>query len=49
MLKKQLAETFPTDMDRYVHGKTDFLLGILRESAFPEDVLTAIGDANRVR
>ena len=49
MLKKQLAETFPTDMDRYIHGKTNFLVGILRESGFPEDVLAAISDANRMK
>jgi GrpB-like predicted nucleotidyltransferase (UPF0157 family) len=45
-LKKQLAEMFPTDMDRYVQGKTDFLVAILRESGFSENALTAISDAN---
>lgn len=49
MLKKKLAETFPTDMDRYIHGKTDFLVGILRECEFPEEVVAAIGDANRMK
>jgi GrpB-like predicted nucleotidyltransferase (UPF0157 family) len=49
MLKKRLAETFPTDMDKYIQGKTDFLVGILRESGFPGHVLTAISDANRMK
>lgn len=48
-LKKRLAETFPTDVDRYVSGKTDFLLGVLRESGFPGEVLAAIGQANRIK
>ena len=29
-LKKQLAAEFPTDIDRYVAGKTDFVLAALR-------------------
>jgi GrpB-like predicted nucleotidyltransferase (UPF0157 family) len=29
-LKKQLAAQFPTDIDRYVAGKTDFVLAALR-------------------
>jgi len=49
MLKKRLAKTFPTDMDRYVHGKTDFLVRILQESGFPNDALAAIADANRMK
>ena len=31
-LKKQLAERFPDDIDRYVLGKTDFVLDILRRA-----------------
>jgi GrpB-like predicted nucleotidyltransferase (UPF0157 family) len=46
-LKKHLAERSPMDVDGYIAGKTDFLLGMLREAGFPEDVLTAIGEANR--
>jgi GrpB-like predicted nucleotidyltransferase (UPF0157 family) len=49
MLKKRLADTFPTDMDRYIQGKTDFLVRILQESGFPNDVLAAITDANRTK
>jgi GrpB-like predicted nucleotidyltransferase (UPF0157 family) len=29
-LKKQLAAQFPTDIDKYVAGKTDFVLATLR-------------------
>jgi len=46
-LKKQLAEQFPTDRDRYIAGKTDFILAALREAGLPNDVLTAIDDGNR--
>lgn len=47
MLKKRLAALSPADMDKYVAGKTDFLLGVLREAGFPEHALSAIGEANR--
>jgi GrpB-like predicted nucleotidyltransferase (UPF0157 family) len=49
MLKKRLAEQFPEDVDGYTGGKTDFLLGVLREAGFPESVLTSIGDVNRTK
>jgi GrpB-like predicted nucleotidyltransferase (UPF0157 family) len=48
MLKKRLAEHFPTNEDKYTEGKTDFLLRVLREAGFPDSVLTSISDANRV-
>jgi GrpB-like predicted nucleotidyltransferase (UPF0157 family) len=46
-LKKQLAEQFPTDIEGYIAGKTDFLLEILRSAGFPDVALLAIRDANR--
>jgi GrpB-like predicted nucleotidyltransferase (UPF0157 family) len=46
-LKKQLAQKFPTDMENYVAGKTDFLLEILRGAGFSDADLRAIGNANR--
>jgi GrpB-like predicted nucleotidyltransferase (UPF0157 family) len=49
MLKKRLAGRFPTDVDRYIDGKTDFLLGVLREAGLPSHALTAIDDANRMK
>jgi len=48
-LKKQLAEQFPTDIDSYVAGKTDFLLDVLRSAGFRDPVLLIIRDANRMR
>jgi len=48
MLKKRLAEHFPTNVDKYTEGKTDFLLRVLRETGFPDSVLTSISFANRV-
>jgi GrpB-like predicted nucleotidyltransferase (UPF0157 family) len=46
-LKKQLAEQFPTDIEGYIAGKTDFLLEILRSAGFPDVALLTIRDANR--
>ena len=46
-LKKQLAEQFPADMDRYGAGKTAFLLEVLAREGFAEADLRAIRDANR--
>ncbi|MGH9935076.1 MAG: GrpB family protein [Blastocatellia bacterium] len=46
-LKKRLAHEFPNDIESYVDGKTDFLLGILREAGLPSDRLKAIEIANR--
>lgn len=48
-LKKQLAQQFPDDMDKYIEGKTELLLSILRNASFPEPELNAIRDANRAR
>ena len=46
-LKKDLAEKFPTDIDSYVEGKTDFLLDVLRAAGFSDGVLEDIRAANR--
>lgn len=46
-LKKELAERFRTDRDRYMAGKTDFVMAVLRAAGLPDGVLTAIDDANR--
>lgn len=47
-LKKQLAVTFPTDIDRYVDGKTDLILTILQQGSFSPEQLAAIQAANRL-
>jgi GrpB-like predicted nucleotidyltransferase (UPF0157 family) len=47
-LKKQLAAQFPTDINRYIAGKTDFLSRILQSAGFSDAVLVAIREANAV-
>jgi GrpB-like predicted nucleotidyltransferase (UPF0157 family) len=46
-LKKHLAGEFRNDIDGYVDGKTDFILGILRAQGLGPGDLDAIGEANR--
>lgn len=46
-LKKHLAQQFPYDIVNYIAGKTDLLLGILREQGLPAERLAAIERANR--
>lgn len=48
-LKQHLAKQFPTEVDGYSEGKTDFLLEILGEAGLPDDALRAIADANRTK
>lgn len=46
-LKKELADKYPTNMQNYIAGKTDFLLQILRHAGFCDSDLGAIRDANQ--
>jgi len=46
-LKTRLAREFPQDIDSYVAGKTDLILGILREQGLAAERLAAIERANR--
>ncbi|MEP7362129.1 MAG: GrpB family protein [Acidobacteriota bacterium] len=46
-LKKELAVLFSHDIDRYVEGKTEFILAILAQQGFSTDRLEAIRRANR--
>jgi GrpB-like predicted nucleotidyltransferase (UPF0157 family) len=46
-LKKRLALESPHDIDHYVEGKTDFILGILRAAGFSPARLDAIERVNR--
>jgi len=46
-LKKRLAREFTDDIDRYVYGKTDFVLGILRAAGLTPEQLAAIERVNR--
>ncbi len=45
-LKKELARKYPDDIDAYVEGKSSFLLEILEKSAFSQDELKEIEQAN---
>ncbi len=46
-LKKQLAERFAHDINRYVEGKTDFILSILSQYGFSAASLDSIRRANQ--
>jgi GrpB-like predicted nucleotidyltransferase (UPF0157 family) len=48
-LKKQLAENFPTDIEGYIEGKTDFLVEMLRSAGLSDTDLQTIRDVNRKR
>lgn len=47
VLKKALANRFPGDIDRYVLGKTDFVLEILRRAGLTAEQIDQIGRDNR--
>ena len=46
-LKKKLASQFPHDIDSYIDGKTDLILGILQQQGFSSERLAVIERANR--
>jgi len=46
-LKKQLAARFTHDIDGYIDGKTDTILGILRMAGFQSEELEKIARVNR--
>lgn len=46
-LKKTLAAQFRHDIDAYLDGKTDLILGVLHEVGFSRDQLDAIERTNR--
>jgi GrpB-like predicted nucleotidyltransferase (UPF0157 family) len=47
-LKASLARRFPTDMDSYIDGKTDFVLRILAAIGLSEKELAAIRSINQM-
>ncbi|MEM6253572.1 MAG: GrpB family protein [Cyanobacteria bacterium P01_D01_bin.156] len=47
-LKKQLSDKFPHDIDRYIEGKTDFIVRALKEQGISLDNLTSIDRSNRL-
>jgi GrpB-like predicted nucleotidyltransferase (UPF0157 family) len=46
-LKKQLAGEHPNDIEAYVFGKTDFVLGVLRTAGLSAEQLAEIEEDNR--
>jgi len=48
-LKKQLAARFPNDTDTYIDGKTDFVLGVLRDMGLSDHQLAEIDAVNRLK
>jgi len=48
-LKRRLAAEHAYDIDRYIEGKTSFLVGVLREVGFAADALDAITRVNRAK
>jgi len=46
-LKKRLADRFPDDIDRYVFGKTDFVLDVLRRAGLTAEQIEKIERDNR--
>lgn len=47
-LKFGLASKFTNDINRYVDGKTDFILSILRQSSLSKEDLDVIEQGNRI-
>lgn len=47
-LKTKLAERFPEDIDRYIHGKTEFVLSILAKLGFSEAELRELRAINEL-
>lgn len=46
-LKQELARQFPTDIDRYIAGKTDFIIAVLREKGFTDDEVAVVRGINQ--
>jgi GrpB-like predicted nucleotidyltransferase (UPF0157 family) len=46
-LKRRLAVEFPTDVDSYVFGKTDFIVDVLRRVGLTDEQLASIERVNR--
>lgn len=48
-LKKQLMAEFPENIDKYVEGKTPFIVAALKECGFSPEALEAIADVNKAK
>ncbi len=47
-LKKQLAKSFPGNIDAYVDGKTNFIIGALSKAGMSSDERDSVEAANRM-
>ena len=47
-LKASLAKRFPNDIDNYIHGKTEFILGILKTLGFNDEELWTLREINKL-
>ena len=47
-LKMTLAEIYPYDIDRYVDGKTDFIIAVLEKTGFDKTLLNNISGQNKI-
>jgi GrpB-like predicted nucleotidyltransferase (UPF0157 family) len=48
-LKKALAKRYNNDIEAYVEGKTEFIIGLLKDSGFTDIELSQISGVNRKR
>lgn len=48
-LKKELAEKFPNEIDRYIDGKTDFIVEVLRNTGMKDVDAELIENQNRIK
>ncbi|HAS73568.1 MAG TPA: hypothetical protein DCS67_05435 [Clostridiales bacterium UBA8960] len=46
-IKRNLAELYPDDMTSYLDGKTDLIIGFLREEGMSEEAIQRIMDINK--
>jgi GrpB-like predicted nucleotidyltransferase (UPF0157 family) len=46
-LKRQLAAQYPDDIDKYIEGKTSFIINILRSNGINESNLQSIINQNK--
>ena len=47
-LKARLAQQFPDDIDSYIAGKTEFVLGILRKVGLTDEEIAEIRSINQL-
>ncbi len=47
-LKEMLAKRFPEDIDSYIAGKTEFIIGILQQTGLTGEELATIRDINKL-